>query len=127
MYDISKIIPGLIIFFLLISFPIWVSASSGSINYVPDINLPADEKQCVESAEWMKANHMDLLVDWREEVVRDDTRIYTSTDGKEYVKSLTDTCLRCHSPKVDFCDRCHDYVAAEPDCWKCHVDPEGSE
>ena len=126
MYDAGKIITGMIIFFGLISFPIWVSAASGNIDYAPDLNLPANEEQCVESAEYMRANHMDLLLDWREEVVRDGLRTYTATDGKEYVKSLTDTCLDCHSPKVEFCDQCHNYVGATPNCWNCHVDPEGS-
>ena len=126
MYDAGKIIPGIIIFFGLISFPIWATAVSGNIDYVPDLEIPADEEQCVESAEWMRANHMDLLIDWREEVVRDGARTYTATDGKEYSKSLTDTCLDCHSSKAAFCDQCHDYVAAKPNCWNCHVDPEGS-
>jgi len=126
MYDAGKIIPGIVIFFCLISFPIWVSAASGNIDYTPELNLPADEEQCVESAEWMKANHMDLLIDWRETVVRDGFRTYTASDEKQYLISLTDTCIDCHSPKAEFCDRCHDYVAAKPNCWNCHVDPEGS-
>jgi len=125
MYDAGKIIPGIVIFFCLISFPIWVSAASGNIDYTPELNLPADEEQCVESAEWMKANHMDLLIDWRETVVRDGFRTYTASDEKQYLISLTDTCIDCHSPKAEFCDRCHDYVAAKPNCWNCHVDPEG--
>ncbi len=126
MYDTGKIIPGMVIFFCLISFPIWVSAASGNIDYTPELNLPADEEQCVESAEYMRANHMYMLTQWREEVVRDNLRTYTASDGKEYVKSLTDTCLDCHSPKDDFCNQCHDYVAARPNCWNCHIDPEES-
>lgn len=126
MYDTGKIIPGMVIFFCLISFPIWISAASGNIDYTPELNLPADEEQCVESAEYMRANHMNLLIDWREEVVRDNLRTYTASDDKEYIKSLADTCLDCHSPKDEFCDRCHDYVAARPNCWNCHIDPEGS-
>ena len=124
MYDAGKIIPGIIIFLCLLSFPIWVSAASGEINYTPELNLPTDEEQCVESAEYMRANHMDMLLDWREEVVRDGLRTYTASDGKEYVKSLTDTCLDCHSPKAEFCDQCHNYVGASPTCWTCHIDPE---
>ncbi|MFC2046774.1 sulfate reduction electron transfer complex DsrMKJOP subunit DsrJ [Chloroflexota bacterium] len=125
MYDAGKIIPGIIIFFCLISFPIWISAASGEINYTPELNLPTDEEQCVESAEYMRANHMDMVLDWREEVVRDGLRTYTASDGKEYTKSLTDTCLSCHSPKAEFCDYCHNYVASTPNCWNCHVDPGG--
>jgi len=127
MYDAGKIIPGIIIFFCLMSFPIWFSVASGGINYTPEINLPVDEEQCVESTEYMRANHMNMLVDWREEVVRDNLRTYTASDGKEYIKSLTDTCISCHSPKDKFCTQCHDYVATKPYCWNCHVDPEGSQ
>ncbi len=70
---------------------------------------------------------MNMLLDWREEVVRDNLRTYTASDGNEYVKSLTDTCLSCHSPKDEFCDQCHNYVAAQPYCWNCHVIPEDLE
>ena len=126
MYDAGKINPGIVIFFCLISFPIWVSAASGEINYTPELNLPADETQCVESTEYMRANHMYMLLDWREEVVRNNLRTYTNSEGKEFTKSLTDTCLDCHSPKIEFCDQCHNYVGATPNCWNCHIDPEGS-
>lgn len=126
MYDGDKIIIGIVIFFILVSFPIWVSAASGTIGEVPQLNLPADEEQCVEDAAWMRANHMDLLIDWRETVVREGIRTYTASDGKEYTMSLTDTCLDCHAPKAEFCDRCHDYVGATPNCWNCHVEPGGS-
>lgn len=124
MYDARKIIPGIIIFFLLISFPIWVSAASGEINYTPELTLPANEEQCVESVEYMRANHMYMLPNWREEVVRNDLRTYTNSEGKEYTKSLTETCLDCHN-KAEFCDQCHNYVGATPNCWNCHIDPEG--
>ena len=109
----------------MLSLPVWVSAASGEITDTPQLNLPADEEKCVESTEYMRANHMYLLLEWREEVVRNNERTYTASDGEEYLKSLTDTCLDCHSPKVEFCDECHDYVGAQPDCWSCHVDPEG--
>jgi hypothetical protein len=71
----------------------------------------------------MSANHMRLLKDWREEVVRGNDRIYTASDGRRHEKSLSDTCLSCHWEKEKFCDRCHDYVGATPYCWNCHVDP----
>jgi hypothetical protein len=127
MYDAGKIVAGLVIFFGLISFPVWVSAANGDVDYVPELNLPADETSCIESTEYMRANHMYMLLQWREEVVRNGERIYIASDGQEYIKSLTDTCLECHSPKAEFCDQCHNYVDAEPDCWNCHNDPEGSQ
>jgi hypothetical protein len=72
----------------------------------------------------MKANHMDLLNEWRDLVVRDGKRIYDSFDGKEYIMSLSNTCMDCHSNKSEFCDSCHDYSGVIPYCWDCHVEPE---
>jgi len=127
MYDARKIVPGLIIFFALIAFPLWLSAASGGINEPPELTLPANEDKCIEPVEFMRSDHMNLLIDWREEVVRRNERIYTASDGQQYTKSLTDTCLSCHSPKSEFCDRCHDYVGVQPTCWTCHVDPEAEQ
>ncbi|MFC2035550.1 sulfate reduction electron transfer complex DsrMKJOP subunit DsrJ [Chloroflexota bacterium] len=125
MYDASKIIPGLIVFLCIITFPLWLTVANGKLDYVPEPEIVTEEEQCVESAESMRANHMDLLVDWREIVVREGTRIWVASDGKEYNMSLTSTCLDCHSNKAEFCDQCHDYVGVEPYCWNCHVVPEG--
>ncbi len=124
MYDTSKIIPGLIIFFCLVTFPIWVTAASGKIGYTPEPEIITAEEQCVEPTEWMKANHMYMLKNWRETVVRTGNRTWIASDGKEHTISLTGTCLSCHSNKVDFCDQCHDYVGGKPDCWTCHNEPE---
>ena len=124
MYDAGKIITGLFIFFCLISFPIWYSVASGKADYVPEPEIITEEKQCVEPTQYMRENHMDLLVEWRESVVRGDARTYVASDGREYDISLTGTCLKCHSNKAEFCDQCHDYVGAEPQCWNCHNIPE---
>ncbi len=124
MYDANKIIPGLIIFFALISIPIWITAASGAMAYTPEPEIVTEEEQCLESVEYMRANHMDLVVDWRETVVREGIRTWAASDGKIYNMSLTGTCLDCHSNKANFCDRCHNYVGAEPSCWNCHVVPE---
>ncbi len=80
--------------------------------------------ECVEATDYMRANHMDLLDQWRDTVVRDDVRTYTSKAGKSYTMSLSDTCLDCHSNKDQFCDACHTYSAVTPYCWDCHVIPE---
>jgi hypothetical protein len=79
-------------------------------------------KVCVRSAEYMTAEHMQLLDVWRESVVRQAERIYVSPDGKEYNMSISNTCLDCHSNKAQFCDRCHNYVSVRPYCWDCHID-----
>ena len=62
--------------------------------------------------------------EWRDEVVRDNDRIYTAEDNRRYYKSLSGTCMSCHENKGEFCDKCHDYVGVTPYCWDCHVIPE---
>jgi hypothetical protein len=70
----------------------------------------------------MRASHMVLLQDWRDAVVREGVREYTTADGRTVQMSLTGTCLRaCHTDKAAFCDRCHDYAHVKPSCWSCHV------
>ena len=32
-------------------------------------------------------------------------------------------CVKCHSNKERFCDRCHDYAGVKPTCWNCHIVP----
>ena len=83
------------------------------------------EKNCVLDTEYMRSSHMDLLNTWRDEYVREGLKMHKAPDGKEYIKSLTNTCLKCHQNKSEFCDRCHDYVGVSPYCWDCHVVPEG--
>jgi hypothetical protein len=124
MYDRGKIIIGVVIFLLLLAFPMIYLAASGDAGYVPDPVLPADEEKCVESAEYMRENHTTLLQDWREGVVRAGTRTHVASDGKQYDVSLVETCLGCHDNKAEFCDQCHNYVGAEPSCWDCHEAPE---
>jgi hypothetical protein len=123
MYDSSKVIPGIIIFIFLVTSPIWYNLASGKASYVPEVQIDKSQKQCVESKEYMRANHMDLLDDWRMEVVRGESRIYKASDGKEYEKSLTNTCMSCHLDRTEFCVKCHDYAAVkQPKCWDCHND-----
>jgi hypothetical protein len=125
MYDSGKIIAGLIIFFILLLFPIWYQF--GKAAKPPDPQLTDQAKQvgqCVEPKDYMKTQHMKLLDRWRNEVVRDGERFYISSDGKEYYKSLQVTCMECHSNKSKFCDQCHNYMAVTPFCWDCHLEPK---
>ena len=124
MRDRGVILTGLIIFLALVTFPIWSGLASGARSDPPELVLPA-EGQCVASTETMRANHMQLLMEWRDEVVRHNDRIYTTEDGRRYYKSLSGTCMSCHNDKEKFCDRCHNYVAVTPYCWDCHVAPPG--
>jgi hypothetical protein len=88
----------------------------------PVINA-LQNKKCVEDKAFMRANHMKLLNVWRDEAVREGKRVYTAKDGRTFEKSLTGSCIRCHSSKEQFCDRCHNYVGANPSCFDCHIVP----
>jgi len=96
----------------------------GRASYVPELKFPINEKQCVESLSYMRTNHIALLNLWKETVVRTGERIYKARDGKTYTMSLAGTCMKCHSNKADFCDRCHHYVDVQPKCWDCHIAPK---
>ena len=121
MYDSLKVITGIIIFLLLMTSPLWYNIVTGKASYVPQPQIDTVETQCVESKTFMRENHMDLLNTWRDEVVRGSSRIYKSTNGKEYEKSLTNTCMSCHKDRTEFCSKCHDYAGVKkPKCWNCH-------
>jgi hypothetical protein len=123
MYDKGKIIGGLAIFLCLATFPAWYVAASGKADYVPNPVPPTGETKCVESTEYMKEYHMQLLQEWRDLTVRQGINTFKGSDGKVYDISLTNTCLRCHSNKAEFCDRCHTYSGVSPNCWDCHNVP----
>lgn len=124
MYDKGKIISGVVIALVLVTFPLSYLAASGDGGYEPQPVLPTDETKCVEPTEWMIDNHMHLLDEWRNTVVRGDDRVYVASDGTEYTISLTGTCLGCHPDKDEFCDACHDFAGVQPTCWNCHVTGE---
>ena len=126
MYDASKIVAGLAVFVLLATSPLWYNAISAAPSDAPELQQPPNgSTECVEATDYMRANHMDLLDQWRDTVVREGVRTYTSEmSGKTFNMSLSDTCLDCHSDKKQFCDACHTYSAVDPYCWDCHVIPE---
>jgi len=126
MSDKAKIITGLVIFLIILAFPIWYNISGGNAAYKPDIKIITDEKECVAPTDYMKTSHMDILDDWRDEVVRDGDRVYKAFNGRKFNKSLSQTCMDCHSNKTDFCDQCHNYLGVDPYCWDCHIEPEES-
>ncbi len=123
MSEKKLIILGLIIFVVIVTFPLWYNR--GKAAPAPERILTDKAKAakvCVRSTDYMKAEHMQLLDLWRDSVVRQGTRIYVSPSGKEYNMSLSNTCLDCHSNKAEFCDRCHNYASVRPYCWDCHID-----
>jgi len=125
MYDAPKILCGLVIFLILLTFPLWWNLATGAQITAPQLKLPQDYKACVLPEGEMRASHMELLNRWRDLSVRQGDRLMTTWDGRTYVRSLTDTCLGCHTDKSAFCDRCHDYSAVSPYCWDCHLTRQG--
>ncbi len=129
MYDGGKIITGLVIGLALLLFPFYYTA--GKASKAPERELTAAAKEagkCIEATDFMVTGHMKMLDQWRDEVVRDEDRYYTSkSTGEVYYKSLQVTCMECHSNKSKFCDSCHDYAGVDPFCWECHIEPKESE
>lgn len=121
MRDRVWILAGLVAFVAAIAVPFWYRPTPAKdLNKLPQLVLPVSQKQCVAPISYMRASHMVLLMNWRQEAVRDANRRYVAFNGKVYQKSLTGTCLGCHN-KAQFCDRCHTYAGVSgPYCWDCH-------
>jgi len=127
MRDRGIIWSALALFLALVTLPMWHNLSASVTGTGPKLVLPKHEKQCVAPAAYMKSSHMRLLMDWRENVVRQNTRDFTTSDGRHFNMSLTSTCLKqCHDGKGEFCDRCHTYAAVSLPCWNCHVDSKAA-
>src|SRR4030042_637897 len=131
MYDGGKIITGLVVFVGLVTFPLWSNVGKASKKPDPKIDTPViqqlAEKKCIEPKALMQAEHMKILNDWRDSVVRDGNGIYVSSSGKSFNMSLQKECMNCHSNKKKFCDECHNYADVKPYCWTCHIEPKEKE
>lgn len=133
MFNSGKIILGLAIFAAFATFPFYYNTGTAITKPEPKVDtpeimkLPESERKCVEPKEFMRAEHMQLLNQWRDSAVRDGNRVYVSSNGKLYNISLQNTCLHCHSNKKKFCDECHNYMAVKPYCWDCHLAPKEKE
>jgi hypothetical protein len=124
MHDAGKVLAGLVVFLAIVTAPAWYHALSGSAAAAPELSIGSESQQCLADTSYMRAYHMDMLNNWRDEAVRTSDTTYVGLDGETYQKNLAGTCLGdCHSNKEQFCDRCHEYVGAEPYCWDCHGSP----
>ena len=114
------ILGGVAIFLVLFTYPLWHAAAVSTRAKPPQLELPAEARECVAPIPYMRRAHMQLLIDWRENAVRHGLRRIHAANGKEYDASLTHTCLGCHS-RSNFCDKCHSYSGVSaPSCWQCH-------
>jgi hypothetical protein len=74
-------------------------------------------ENCVRDAEYMRFQHMDLLKETRERVIREGVKGGITLAG----------CGDCHRNRDRFCNRCHEAVTLNLDCFGCHYYPESSE
>jgi len=78
-------------------------------------------ERCVEDTNFMRKNHMKLLLHQRDE---------TMHKGIRTEKHSLKKCVSCHASAKDdrvvgsdehFCQSCHTYAAVKLDCWECHA------
>jgi hypothetical protein len=86
--------------------------------------------QCVADTDWMRRNHMTVLMHQRDATVH---------DGIRTKRFSLKGCVECHAVKgVDgmpvtaesprhFCRTCHDYAAVRMDCFECHASRPAAE
>ncbi|UCE71903.1 MAG: sulfate reduction electron transfer complex DsrMKJOP subunit DsrJ [Nitrospiraceae bacterium] len=131
MYNGGKIILGLIIFLALAAFPFYSNLGGSAKKAMPSLDTPVIQqlavKECVKPGEYMKREHMKVLDQWRDEVVREGKREKIQVGGREFEKSLQNGCMACHSNKEQFCAECHGYAGVKPYCWDCHLSGEGGQ
>jgi len=122
MYDRKFIITAALVVLVLFTSPFWLS----TFGYKrPELQLPPNEKECVESRDFMRAEHMQMLNEWRDQALRNEHRVYVAQNGKKWEISLQNTCLKCHNNTEKFCDACHISNSVYPYCWTCHIELAG--
>lgn len=98
---------------------------------VPEPVIPkAKGTHCVRPLEWMRRNHMRLLLHERDEVVHKGVRVRDETlPGcmSCHVSKLADGRYPSVTSKKFFCNTCHAYAGVRIDCFSCHTNrPEPS-
>lgn len=122
MYNSRIVLAGIIVFVVLFSSPFWAGYFGQS--YKSTGIVAPEEKSCIEDVDFMRAQHMRLLNEWRDEALRKENRVYVSAkDGKKWAISLQNTCMKCHTNYKDFCAKCHVANSVYPYCWTCHIIP----
>lgn len=98
-------------------------------NVPPARNQFSATQKCVEPTEFMRKNHMKLLLHQRDDTVHEGIR----TERYSLVE-----CVNCHSSNDQngksmainapgqFCQSCHAYAAVQMDCFQCHATTPGT-
>ncbi|MCB1536935.1 MAG: hypothetical protein KDJ44_20055 [Rhodoblastus sp.] len=101
-----------------------LKAEAGERTPVPQPVKPAAAEKCVADTQFMRRNHMKMLLHQRDETVHEGIRT------KQF--SLAN-CVSCHAVKgadgkpvaysdpKHFCRTCHSYAAVRVDCFECHA------
>jgi len=92
------------------------------------VPFPAPPKgrggQCVEDTQFMRRNHMELILHKRDQTMHEGIRTFEH--------SLKE-CVKCHAEQRpdgsyvpindpgQFCQSCHSYAGIQPDCFECHA------
>ncbi|HEC13480.1 MAG TPA: hypothetical protein ENI80_09590 [Acidiferrobacteraceae bacterium] len=87
----------------------------------PEIPKAAGD-QCVEDTDYMRRNHMKVILHQRDETMR---------LGIRTKKHSLKNCINCHATKTEagklsvlgekgFCQSCHTYASVTMDCFSCH-------
>ena len=126
MYNKNAVIAGIVAFLVICSSPFWCGFGSDSYKKPEIVTQKDKNKECVEDVAFMRAEHMQLLNEWRDQALRNGSRVYVNAKGAKFDISLQNTCLKCHNNYEDFCDKCHKTNNVEPYCWTCHILPKGS-
>jgi predicted CXXCH cytochrome family protein len=99
------------------------SARAGDASWLPKPARGQGEK-CVADTDWMRRNHMTVLMHQRDKTVH---------DGIRSTRFSLQGCIGCHAVKgadgkpvtvaspTHFCRSCHDYAAVRVDCFDCHA------
>lgn len=78
-------------------------------------------EKCVADTEFMRRNHMKLLLHQRDETV---------INGIRTPRYSLNNCIECHASKKtgsvvgsndNFCQSCHAYAGVKLDCFECHA------
>jgi hypothetical protein len=83
--------------------------------------VQAQGDKCVEPVDFMRRNHMQVLLHHRDRTVH---------EGIRTPQHSLKGCVECHAGpqsgtvaggKDDFCQSCHAYAAVSIDCFECHA------
>ncbi len=103
----------------------WAVDGSGEAGRTPVPHPPKGRgEHCVADTEFMRRNHMTMLLHQRGETVH---------LGERGMKYSLAACIDCHAVRGadgvavtyadprHFCRSCHDYAAVSVDCFECHA------